>query len=83
MGSLSLITYVLYQYIHSIHQRHCLQSSVWTLHQRVTGHISTHMDRVLETSSNKIEEEDITIDYVDFEVFLEVVITYDGDNISE
>ena len=32
-------TYILYQDIHLFHQIHCLHSSVWTSHQRVTGHI--------------------------------------------
>ena len=39
--SLSLITYVFYQDISSIHQLHCLQSSDWTDHQQVAVHIST------------------------------------------
>ena len=41
MGNLSPFAYILYQNIHLFHQRHHLQSSGWTAHQGVTGHIST------------------------------------------
>ena len=34
-------TYVLYEDIQAYHQRHRLQSSGWTAHQRVTGYVST------------------------------------------
>ena len=41
------------------------------------------MDFVLDTSCNRREEEDVIIDYFDFEDELDVVIADYGDNISD
>ena len=40
-GKLYPFAYNIYQDIRAYHQRHCLQSSSWMVHQRVTGYIST------------------------------------------
>ena len=43
-GHLSLITYVFYQKICSVHQWHHLQFRSWTAHQRMIGHISSDIN---------------------------------------
>ena len=40
LGNISPITYILYQYMRLVYQRHSLQSSSWMAHYRMTGHIS-------------------------------------------
>ena len=56
-GKLSSFTYVLYQDIRLFHQRHHLQSSGWTAHKHVTGHISIALTKVDRSGPKKTKED--------------------------
>ena len=65
-------TYVLYQDIYLFYQHHRLQSSVWTAHQHVMGHISMGH----EPKSSRSDRDTIKIVLTDLRRLMFVLVVY-------
>ena len=53
--------YYIYQDIRAFHQYHCLQSSGWTAHLRVIGHISTAFIAYLVATNYALNTADFAV----------------------